>query len=75
VTHTPHTPRRLGIRGATTLGIGAIIGGAPIVLAGAAFATAGAGALLAVLANGALAALGAVALSELGARFPRSGGI
>ena len=75
MTHTPHTPRRLGIRGATTLGIGAIIGGAPIVLAGAAFTTAGAGALLAVLANGALAALGAVALSELGARFPRSGGI
>jgi basic amino acid/polyamine antiporter, APA family len=59
---------------ATLLGVGAIIGGAPIVLAGAAFSAAGPAALLALALNGGLAILGALALSELGARFPRSGG-
>ena len=68
-------PRTLGAREATLLGVTAIIGGAPIVLAGAAFAAAGPAALLAVALDGALALLGALALAELGARFPRSGGI
>lgn len=68
------TPRTLGPREATLLGITAIVGGAPIVLAGAAFAAAGPAAVLAVALNGGLALLGALALAELGARFPRSGG-
>jgi amino acid transporter len=68
-------PRRtLGTRQAVLLGITAIIGGAPIVLAGAAFAAAGPSVLVAVALVAALAALGALALAELGARFPRSGG-
>jgi basic amino acid/polyamine antiporter, APA family len=71
---TPTTVRTLGTRQATLLGITAIIGGAPIVLAGAAFAAAGPSALLAVALDGALALLGGFALAELGARFPRSGG-
>jgi basic amino acid/polyamine antiporter, APA family len=71
---TPTTVRTLGTRQATLLGITAIIGGAPFVLAGAAFAAAGPSALLAVALDGALALLGGFALAELGARFPRSGG-
>jgi basic amino acid/polyamine antiporter, APA family len=66
--------RSLGTRAATLLGVTAIVGGAPIVMAGAAFAAAGPAALLAVALDGALAILGALALAELGARFPRSGG-
>ena len=68
---TSHT---LGTRAATLLGVTAIVGGAPIVMAGPAFAAAGPAALLAVALDGALAILGALALAELGARFPRSGG-
>lgn len=64
----------MGTRAATVFGVTAIIGGAPIVLAGAAFAAAGPAALLAVALDGAVALLGALALAELGARFPRSGG-
>ena len=67
-------PRTLDERTATWLGIGSIVGGGAIVLAGPAFAVAGPSALLAVVFNAALAALAALALSELGARFPRSGG-
>ena len=66
--------RTLGGRATTVFGIGAIVGGAAIVLAGPAIVIAGPAALLAVLLNGALAALAALALAELGARFPRSGG-
>jgi len=66
--------RTLGTRAATLLGVTAIVGGAPIVMAGPAFAAAGPAALLAVALDGALAILGALALAELGARFPRSGG-
>ncbi len=61
-------------RTATWLGIGSIVGGGSIVLAGPAFAEAGPAALLAVVLNAGLAALAALALAELGARFPRSGG-
>ncbi len=66
--------RTLGLRAATTLGVGSIVGGGAIILAGPAFAVAGASALLAVVLNVAVAALAAFALSELGVRFPRSGG-
>jgi len=72
VTHPQLRP--LTTRGAILLGVSAIIGGAPIVLAGAAFSAAGPAALLALALNGVLAMLGALALAELGARFPRSGG-
>ncbi len=66
--------RTLGLRAATTLGVGSIVGGGAIILAGPAFAVAGASALLAVVLNVAVAALAAFALAELGVRFPRSGG-
>jgi basic amino acid/polyamine antiporter, APA family len=71
---TPPPLPALGTRGATLLGVTAIVGGAPIVLAGAAFAAAGPSLLLAVALDAGLALLGALALAELGARFPRSGG-
>jgi basic amino acid/polyamine antiporter, APA family len=66
--------RLLGTRATTLFGIGATIGGGAIVLAGPAIEAAGAAVLLAVLLNGALCALAALSLAELGARFPRSGG-
>lgn len=71
---TTDPARTIDTRQATLLGITAIIGGAPTVLAGAAFAAAGPSVLLAVALDAALALLGAFALAELGARFPRSGG-
>lgn len=62
-------------RRATLLfGVGAIVGGGVIVLAGPALLAAGPAVLLALLANAALAAMAALSLSELGTRFPRSGG-
>lgn len=64
----------LTTRAATLLGIGSIVGGGTIVLAGAAFAAAGPAALLAVVLNALVAGAAALALAELGARFPRSGG-
>jgi APA family basic amino acid/polyamine antiporter len=73
----PDAPRppQTGTVGVAVQGIAALIGGAPIVLAGAAFAAAGPGALAALLANFALAAAGAFALSDLAGRFRRSGGV
>lgn len=70
----PFTPRSLNGRRATLLGVGALVGGGAIVLAGPAFAVAGPSALLAVGLNAVLAVLAALALAELGARFPHSGG-
>lgn len=77
--HTRQTPPARGVSGmdgrATLLfGVGAIVGGGVIVLAGPALLAAGPAVLLALLANAVLAALAALSMSELGTRFPRSGG-
>ncbi len=70
----PFTPRSLNGRRATLLGVGALVGGGAIVLAGPAFAVAGPSALLALVLNAGIAVLAALALAELGSRFPHSGG-
>ncbi len=68
------TPRTLGLLGATGIGVGAIVGGGILALAGVAFATTGPSAILAFAANGAIAVLTALAFAEMSASFPESGG-
>ena len=66
--------RTLGLFGATGIGVGAIVGGGILALAGVAFAAAGPATLLAFLLNGGIAFLTALSFAELAARFPHSGG-
>lgn len=66
--------RTLGLLGATGIGVGAIVGGGVIVLAGVAFRAAGPAALAAFALNGVIAALTALSFAELGTAFPESGG-
>jgi len=74
-TSSPTAPRHLGLFGATSLGVGAIVGGGILALAGVAFATAGPAAIVAFALNGGIAFLTAISFAELARRFPESGGI
>ena len=67
--------RHLGLFGATALGVGAIVGGGILALAGVAFAATGPSAMIAFALNGVIAGLTAVSFAELARRFPESGGI
>jgi amino acid transporter len=67
--------RHLGLFGATALGVGAIVGGGILALAGVAFATTGPGAIVAFALNGAIAFLTVASFAQLARRFPESGGI
>ena len=62
--------RHLGLFGATALGVGAIVGGGILALAGVAFAVTGPGAILAFALNGALAFLTVASFARLARRFP-----
>lgn len=66
--------RHLGLFGATAVGVGAIVGGGILALAGVAFATTGPSAVLAFALNGGIAFLTAMSFAELAVRFPQSGG-
>ena len=66
--------RHLGRFGATALGVGAIVGGGILALAGVAFATAGTAAIVAFAFNGGIAFLTAVSFVRLASRYPESGG-
>jgi APA family basic amino acid/polyamine antiporter len=66
--------RRLGLFDATGIGVGAIVGGGILALAGVAFAATGPGAWLAFVLNGIIAFLTALTFAELSTAFPRSGG-
>lgn len=71
----PSSPERhFGLLGATGIGVGAIVGGGILALAGVAFATTGPSAILAFALNGCIAFLTAFSFAELAARFPQSGG-
>ncbi len=76
VTVTPHDGlgRSVGLWGATGIGVGAIVGGGILALAGVAFATTGPGAIVAFALNGVIAALTALSFAELASSFPESGG-
>lgn len=60
--------------GAAGIGVGAIVGGGVIVLAGVAFRAAGPAAIAAFALNGLIAAITALSFAELGTAFPESGG-
>ncbi len=66
--------RSIGLFGATGVGIGAIVGGGILALAGVAFATAGPAALIAFALNGVIALLTALSFAEMASSFPESGG-
>ena len=66
--------RHLGRFGATALGVGAIVGGGILALAGVAFAAAGSAAIVAFALNGGIAFLTAVSFARLASRYPESGG-
>lgn len=66
--------RRIGLFAATLVGIGGILGGGMLVLAGTAFASAGPAFILAFALNGAVAFLTAMSVAEMSTAFPESGG-
>ncbi len=66
--------RNLGLVAATGVGVGAIVGGGILALAGVAFATTGPAAMLAFTLNGVIALLTALSFAEMSSKFPESGG-
>lgn len=66
--------RTIGLFGATGIGVGAIVGGGILALAGVAFAATGPAAILAFALNGVIALLAALSFAEISSTFPESGG-
>ena len=66
--------RTIGFLGATGVGVGAIVGGGILALAGIAFSSTGPSAIIAFALNGVIAMLTALSFSEMASRFPESGG-
>ncbi|MDE0083943.1 MAG: hypothetical protein OXT72_14990 [Gammaproteobacteria bacterium] len=66
--------QHFGLFGATALGVGAIVGGGILALAGVAFATTGPSAIVAFGLNGAIAFLTAASFARLARRFTDLGG-
>ncbi len=66
--------RRIGAYGATLVGLGGIIGGGLLILAGVAFDSAGPAAILALALDGVVAWLTAMSVTEISTAFPESGG-
>ncbi|TWU17047.1 putative amino acid permease YhdG [Allorhodopirellula heiligendammensis] len=71
---TPPIRRHLGLIGATGVGVGGIVGGGILALAGVAFAVTGPGAIVAFALNGLIALLTALSFAEMSSKFPESGG-
>ncbi|MFH1573731.1 MAG: amino acid permease [Acidobacteriota bacterium] len=67
--------RSLGLFGATGVGVGAIVGGGVLALAGVAFSAAGPAAILAFALNGLIAIVTALTFAEMATAFPESGGV
>lgn len=74
MTGSPKPHRHFGLLGATGVGVGAIVGGGILALAGVAFQTTGPSAIVAFALNGAIAFITVFSFAELAARFPQSGG-
>ena len=66
--------RRLGLFGATCVGVGAIVGGGILALAGTAFSFTGPSAIAVFAVNGLLAFITALSFAEMASVFPESGG-
>ncbi|MEE2756236.1 MAG: amino acid permease [Myxococcota bacterium] len=71
---TDQIKRTIGLMGATRIGIGAIVGGGILVLAGPTFQATGPSAILAFALNGLLAFMTAMSFAEMVSAYPRSGG-
>ncbi len=67
--------RSLGLFGATGVGVGAIVGGGVLALAGVAFASAGPAAIIAFSLNGLIALLTVLSFAEMSTAYPESGGV
>lgn len=74
MTSAEHQDRTLGLLGTTSLGVGAIVGGGILALAGVAFTAAGPSVILAFALNGVIALLAISSFSEMSTAFPESGG-
>jgi APA family basic amino acid/polyamine antiporter len=68
------TQRHMGLGAATSLGVGATVGGGILVLSGVAFAETGPSAVLAFGLSGIIALLTALSFAEMASKFPQSGG-
>ena len=68
------TVRSIGLPGATGIGVGAIVGGGILALAGVAFSTTGPSAILAFALNGLIAVVTVLSFAEMSSAFPESGG-
>ena len=66
--------RNIGFLGATGIGVGAMVGGGILALAGVAFSVSGPSAILAFLLNGVIASVTALSFAEMAAANPQSGG-
>lgn len=66
--------RHIGFFGAVGVGVGAIVGGGILALAGVAFASTGPSALVAFALNGLIAVFTALSFAEVSSKFPESGG-
>ncbi len=66
--------RHLGLFDATGIGVGAIVGGGILALAGTALVATGPGAWVAFALNGIIAIITALSFAELSTAFPQSGG-
>lgn len=66
--------RTIGFIGATGIGVGAMVGGGILALAGVAFAVSGPSAILAFTLNGVIALITALSFAEMAAANPQSGG-
>ena len=73
-THSTTPARTIGLLGATGIGVGAIVGGGILVLAGVAYVSTGPAALVAFALNGAVAFVTAMSYAEISTSFPESGG-
>lgn len=71
---TASARRSIGLFGATLVGLGGILGGGMLMLAGVAFSSAGPAALLALALNGVIAWLTAMSVAEISTAFPESSG-
>ncbi len=67
--------RSIGLPGAIRIGVGAIVGGGILVLAGVAYSSTGPSAIVAFALNGVVAVLTALSFAEMSTAFPESGGI
>ncbi len=68
------TARTIGFFGALGIGVGAMVGGGILALAGVAFAVSGPSAILAFALNGLIAFITALSFAEMASANPQSGG-